>query len=47
MTQTLEGTPVRRSLERCVAALSGESVRRTSTESVTAVAGHRGEAPTA
>jgi hypothetical protein len=46
MTHTLEGKPVRRSLERCVTALSGDSAFRASSASVTGVAGHRGEAPT-
>jgi hypothetical protein len=46
MAQTLEGKPVRRPLERCVAALSGDGAVRTSSVSVTAVAGHRGEAAT-
>jgi hypothetical protein len=46
MTHTLEGTPARRPLERCVTALSGDSASRMSNASVTAVAGPRGEAPT-
>jgi hypothetical protein len=45
MTQTLEGKPVRRPLEPCVAALSGDSTVRRSAL-VTAVVGPRGEAPT-
>jgi hypothetical protein len=46
MTHTLEGKPVtRRSLERCVLALSGASAVRKTTASVTAM-GHRGEAGT-
>jgi hypothetical protein len=45
MTQTLEGKPVRRPLERCVPALSGDSAVRASSASVTAAAGPRGEAP--
>jgi hypothetical protein len=46
MTHTLEGRPVRRPLERCVAALSGDGAIRTRSESVAPVAGPRGEAPT-
>jgi hypothetical protein len=47
MTHTLEGKPaVRRSLERCVAALPGGSASTATSVSGTAVGGHRGEAAT-
>jgi hypothetical protein len=46
MTHTLEGTPLGRPLERCVKPLPGGSESRATRASVTAVAGHQGEAAT-